>query len=76
MAVEAHGIDVERAALSREDGEGGVDAVERVFEGEAAMRGDDGVQIGEQIVEKVQIDEMGESGKTGQRGTQQRRITA
>ena len=75
LAVKTHRVDVESAALSRKNSEGGVHAVQRVFEGESAMRGDDRVKIRKQIVEKIQVDEMSEGGETRQRGTQQRRIT-
>ena len=51
-----------------------MDAVEAVFEGKASMSGDDGVEIREQIVEKIQIYQMSEVGKARQGRAQERRV--
>ena len=44
--------------------------MKRVLKSESSMSGDDGVKIGEKIVEEVQIYEMSESGETSKSGTQ------
>ena len=55
--------------LARQYSKGGMDAVKRVLKSEPPMRGDDGVKIREQIVEKVQIDQVCESWKPGESRT-------
>ena len=51
-----------------------MNAVKAVLKGKASMSGDDGVEIREQIVEKIQIYQMSEIGKARQGGAQERRV--
>ena len=62
--------------LTRQDGKSGVYAMKGIFKGESAMSSYDRVEIGQKIVEKVQVDEMSECRETGQCRTKQRRIAA
>ena len=51
--------------LARQNSESRVNAMETVFEGEAPVSGDNGVEIGQQIVEEIQVDKMSVVGKAG-----------
>ena len=51
--------------LTRQDGKSGVYAMKGIFKGESAMSSYDRVEIGQKIVEKVQVDEMSECRETG-----------